>query len=117
MTAYQGKQLIEEISSRIDIVDLISEIVVLKKSGSGFLGLCPFHQEKSPSFNVNQQKQIFRCFGCGEGGNIFQFHMKYHNLDFKHALKELADRCGIEISHSDYKREETDKKEELKKNV
>lgn len=117
MTSYQGKQLIEEISSRIDIVDLISEIVVLKKSGSGFLGLCPFHQEKSPSFNVNQQKQIFRCFGCGEGGNIFQFHMKYHNLDFKHALKELADRCGIEISHSDYKREETDKKEELKKNV
>lgn len=117
MSSFQGKQLVEEIISRIDIVDLISENVVLKKSGSGFTGLCPFHQEKSPSFHVNNQKQIFRCFGCGEGGNIFQFYMKFYNLDFKNALKELADKCGVQIAYSEYNKEEADKKDEIKKTI
>ena len=117
MSSQQGKQLVEEIISRIDIVDLISENVVLKKSGSGFTGLCPFHQEKTPSFHVNGQKQIFRCFGCGEGGNIFQYYMRFHNLNFKNALTELANRCGVEIAHSEYNREDSDKKEEIKKNI
>lgn len=118
MSQLQGKQLIDEIASRIDIVDLISENVVLKKAGSNFMGLCPFHQEKSPSFNVNQQKQIFRCFGCGEGGDIFKYYMRFHNLDFKGALKELADKCGVEIGYSSsYSKQEVDKKEELKKTV
>lgn len=93
MNKEQNRVAIDEIISRIDIVDLISENVVLKKSGSGFQGLCPFHQEKSPSFSVNQQKQIFKCFGCGVGGNIFEYYKSYHHLSFFDTLKELAKRC------------------------
>lgn len=117
MTGLQGKQLTEEILSRIDIVDLISENVVLKKTGTNFSGLCPFHQEKTPSFSVSQIKQTFRCFGCGEGGNAITYYMKFHNLDFKGTIKELASRYGIEIAYSSYNKEETDKKEELKKTI
>ncbi|GIW21056.1 MAG: DNA primase [Candidatus Sericytochromatia bacterium] len=93
-----NSSIIDEIISKIDILDLISEHVVLRKSGSNYQGLCPFHQEKTPSFIVNQQKQIFRCFGCGVGGNIFEFYKNYYKVDFKEALQALALRIGIDIN-------------------
>ncbi|MEN6622607.1 MAG: DNA primase [Smithella sp.] len=86
---------IEEIKSRIDIVELASEYLTLKKAGRNYLGLCPFHQEKTPSFTVNREKQIFYCFGCGEGGNVITFLMKIANKTFPEALKELAEKTGV----------------------
>src|SRR3989338_3081404 len=87
----------EEIRSRISIVSFIGEKVPLKKSGRNFKGVCPFHHEKTPSFMVNEEKQIFHCFGCGEGGDIFSFVMKFDNLTFPEALRELAGRAGVEL--------------------
>ena len=89
--------LIEEIRDSSDIVDLISEVVLLKKRGKNHVGLCPFHSEKTPSFTVNPENQMFYCFGCGEGGNIYTFLMKYHGLNFIDAVKTLADRAGIQL--------------------
>ncbi|MEN6331109.1 MAG: DNA primase [Smithella sp.] len=86
---------IEEIKSRIDIVELVTQYVTLKKAGRNYLGLCPFHQEKSPSFTVNREKQIFYCFGCGEGGNAITFLMKIANKTFPEAIKELAEKTGV----------------------
>ena len=88
---------VAEVRARADIVEIIGEAVVLKRSGRNFTGLCPFHQERSPSFNVNPERQIFRCFGCGEGGDIFSFMMKAHHQTFPEALKSLADRYGIQL--------------------
>jgi len=88
---------LSEIKNTADIVDIISEEVVLKKAGRNFLGLCPFHSEKTPSFSVSPDKQIFYCFGCGTGGNIFSFLMKQHGLSFPEAAKNLAQRYGIEM--------------------
>jgi len=91
----------EEVKNRIrevtDIVRLIGEHVELKKAGASFLGLCPFHSEKTPSFSVNPARQFFHCFGCGESGDVFSFMMKFHRLSFPEALRELADRAGIEL--------------------
>ena len=89
--------IIEEIRGRSDIVDVISDYVKLTKKGSSHFGLCPFHNEKSPSFSVSGQKQMFYCFGCGEGGNVFSFIMKYENFSFLEAVKMLADRAGISL--------------------
>ncbi len=86
---------IEEIKSRVDIVELAAEYLTLKKAGRNYLGLCPFHQEKTPSFTVNREKQIFYCFGCGEGGNVITFLMKIANKTFPEAIKELAEKTGI----------------------
>lgn len=86
---------IEEIKNRIDIVDVVSEYLTLKKAGRNFVGLCPFHQEKTPSFTVNREKQIFYCFGCGEGGNVITFLMKIADKTFPEAIKDLADRTGV----------------------
>ena len=94
---YIPDDLVEEIRSRNDIVDIVSSRIKLQKKGSSYFGLCPFHNEKSPSFSVSPNKQMFYCFGCGEGGNVFSFLMKYDNLTFSEALKELADRAGIEL--------------------
>lgn len=94
---------IEQIKQRIDIVDLISQYVPLKKSGKNHKGLCPFHQEKTPSFMVNQELQIFKCFGCNEGGDIFSFIQKIEGYDFKQALEFLAEKAGVKLS--DYRRE------------
>lgn len=91
------KDVIEEIKYRSDIADIISDYVKLKPAGTNYKGLCPFHNEKTPSFHVNTSKQIFRCFGCGEGGDVISFVMKIENLDFMDAVRLLADRCGIEI--------------------
>lgn len=111
------KEVIEQIVSRLDIVDLISEYVVLKKAGATYTGLCPFHQEKTPSFRVNREKQIFKCFGCGAGGNSFEFYKKYHSLDFKDALREMANKTGVELDFKDYNKDEYNKKENLKKSI
>lgn len=90
-------ELINEIFSQNDIVDYVSQYVHLKKNGRDYTGLCPFHKEKSPSFHVNQEKQLFHCFGCGAGGNLVQFVMKSEGLDFVEALKLMADRAGIAL--------------------
>ncbi|HOU56883.1 MAG TPA: DNA primase [Smithellaceae bacterium] len=86
---------IEEIKSRADIVELASEYLTLKKAGRNYLGLCPFHQEKTPSFTVNREKQIFYCFGCGEGGNVITLLMKIANKSFPEAVKYLAEKTGV----------------------
>jgi DNA primase len=86
---------IEEIKNRVDIVDLVSEHLTLKKAGRNFIGLCPFHQEKTPSFTVNREKQIFYCFGCGEGGNVITFLMKIADKTFPEAIKDLAAKTGV----------------------
>jgi len=86
---------IEEIKSRVDIVELASEYLTLKKAGRNFIGLCPFHQEKTPSFTVNRDKQIFYCFGCGEGGNVITFLMKISDKTFPEAIKDLAEKTGV----------------------
>ena len=92
-----SEELIEEIRSSNDIVDVISQYVILKRSGRNFFGLCPFHKEKSPSFSVSPDKQIFHCFGCGVGGNVIHFVSKIENLDFRETLELLANRANIQL--------------------
>lgn len=92
-----SEELIEEVKNSNDIVDVISQYVNLKRSGRNFFGLCPFHKEKSPSFSVSPDKQIFHCFGCGAGGNVIHFISKIENADFKEAIGILANRAGIEL--------------------
>ncbi len=92
-----SEELIEEIRSSNDIVDVISKYITLKRSGRNFFGLCPFHKEKSPSFAVSPDKQIFHCFGCGAGGNVIHFISKIEGLDFKDTLELLANRVNIEL--------------------
>ena len=107
---------IEEIKSRIDIVELVAQYVTLKKAGRNYLGLCPFHQEKTPSFTVNREKQIFYCFGCGEGGNAVTFLMKIANKTFPEAIKELAEKTGVVLpSWQDSK--ESRQKNSLRENI
>ncbi|MEN3186959.1 MAG: DNA primase [Atribacterota bacterium] len=91
------EQYLEEIKSRIDLVEFISQYVDLKPAGRNFRGLCPFHEEKTPSFMVSREKGIFHCFGCGVGGNLFHFVMRMENLTFPEAVLFLADKCGVEI--------------------
>lgn len=91
------RDIIDEVKSRCDIVNVISQYISLKQSGSNFSGLCPFHSEKTGSFHVNQSKQIYKCFGCGEGGDVINFVMKIENLDFIEAVKLLAEKNGIEF--------------------
>ncbi len=93
--------LISEICAANDIIDYVSEYVSLKRSGRDYSGLCPFHNEKSPSFHVSRQKQLYHCFGCGASGNIIQFVMRTENLDFTDALKLLADKAGIALPEDD----------------
>ena len=91
------EELIEEIRMKNDIVDVISSYVKLQKKGSSYFGLCPFHNEKSPSFSVSRSKQMYFCFGCGVGGNVFTFIMEYENYNFVEALQFLAQRVGVEL--------------------
>ena len=97
--------LIEEIRMRNDIVDVISGYVKLQRKGSSYFGLCPFHNEKSPSFSVSPSKQMYYCFGCGAGGNVFTFLMEYENFTFVEALRMLADRAGVELPQIEYSKE------------
>ena len=94
---FYPEELVEEIRSRNDIVDVISSYVKLQKKGSTYFGLCPFHNEKTPSFSVTPSKQMYYCFGCVAGGNVITFLMEYENYTFKEALTWLADRAGIEL--------------------
>ena len=94
--------IIEEVRSRSDIVDVVSQYVKLKKQGNNYFGLCPFHNEKSPSFSVSSAKQMYYCFGCGAGGNVIGFVMQYENLPFGEAVQYLADRAGITLPKLDY---------------
>ncbi|MBN2567845.1 MAG: DNA primase [Deltaproteobacteria bacterium] len=97
MKGHIPREKIEEIKDRANIVDIISEYVTLKKAGRNFVGLCPFHREKAPSFTVNQEKQIFYCFGCQEGGNLFSFLMKINSMSFAEAVRHMAGKLGIRI--------------------
>ena len=94
-------ELIDEIRNKNDIVDVISQYVTLKRSGRNFFGLCPFHNEKSPSFSVSPDKQIFHCFGCGVGGNVFHFVQKIENINFIEALEQLANQAGVDLPSLD----------------
>ena len=102
---YYSDEIIEEVRSKNDIVDVISGYVKLKKQGSSYFGLCPFHSEKSPSFSVSRDKQMYYCFGCGAGGNVFTFIMEYENYSFVEALKFLAQRAGVELPQEEYSKE------------
>jgi len=94
---YIPDEKVLEVRNRTDIVEIISEAVRLKRTGKNYLGLCPFHSEKTPSFTVSPDKQIFHCFGCGEGGNVFSFLMKHAGLSFPEAVRQVARRYGIDI--------------------
>ena len=97
--------IIEEVRTRNDIVDVISGYVKLQRRGSSYFGLCPFHNEKSPSFSVSPGKQMYYCFGCGAGGNVYTFLMEYENYSFQEAVKALADRAGVRLPEIEYSRE------------
>ena len=100
MSQINSEGLIDEIKSRCNIVDVVGRTVSLKKTGANHKGLCPFHNEKSPSFVVSEDKQIFTCFGCGATGDVIEFTKKIHNLDFMDAARKLADELGIEIKET-----------------
>lgn len=106
------EHLVDEIRQRTDIVDLISESVPLKRSGKGYLGLCPFHPDKKPSMNVNSDLGIFKCFSCGKGGNVFIYVMNKFGLTFPEAIRLLADRAGIPLPEDEVKDPEAQKKHE-----
>ncbi|GAA0084570.1 DNA primase [Clostridium sp. CTA-7] len=108
-----SEEILEKIKEQNDIVDVISESVRLKRSGRNFSGLCPFHNEKSPSFSVSQDKQIYKCFGCGESGNVITFIMKNRNMPFVDAVKYLADRANIPIENDRGRISPTAKKREI----
>ncbi len=97
MAGFLPQHIIDEIRDRADIVDIISNYVPLKKSGQNHKALCPFHEEKTPSFNVSAAKQIYRCFGCGKGGNVFNFVMEFEKVPFPQAVEMIADRIGYKI--------------------
>lgn len=102
---YYPEELIEEVRQKSDIVDVISGYVSLQKKGSNYMCCCPFHGEKTPSFSVNRARQIYKCFGCGEGGNVLTFVMKYENCTFPEALKMLAEKAGVELPQAEYSEE------------
>ena len=94
--------LIEEVRSRNDIVDIIGENVRLTRAGNSYKGLCPFHNERTPSFHVDRSKQMYYCFGCHAGGNIFTFLREYNNMSFTEAMQYLADRAGVTLPKEEY---------------
>jgi DNA primase len=119
--AYYSEDLVEEVISQNDIVEVISEYVQLKKSGRNYMGLCPFHREKTPSFCVSMDKQIYKCFGCSEGGNVISFIMKLENLDFWDSVELLAQRAHIDLSRFEVRsfsnNTKLQKKEDLKETL
>ncbi len=102
---FYPEELVEEVRQKNDIVDVVSGYVKLQKKGGSFWGLCPFHNEKSPSFSVSGDKQMYHCFGCGEGGNVFTFLMKYENFTFPEAVRALADRAGVTLPREEQSEE------------
>ncbi len=109
------EELVTQIKDRLDIVDVVQERVILKKNGSHYWGLCPFHKEKTPSFSVNPNMGIYKCFGCGEGGDALTFIMKTQNKEFIEVVRELADRFGLEMPKNFHKSESKELKEEMLK--
>ena len=107
------KEIIEEIKARCDIASVIGDYIKIQPSGQNYKALCPFHVEKTPSFHISTAKQVYKCFGCGEGGDVINFVMKIENLDFMDAVRLLANRCGIDINFNID--EETKQKIELSK--
>ncbi|MGN0349447.1 MAG: DNA primase [Roseburia sp.] len=103
---YYSDDIIEEVRSRNDVVDVISQYVRLQKKGSNYVGLCPFHNEKTGSFSVSPNKQMYYCFGCGAGGNVFTFLMEYENFTFQEAMETLAERSGVELPKQEYSTEQ-----------
>lgn len=95
--AYYSEELAEDIISTLDIVEVINEYVPLKRRGANYIGLCPFHKEKTPSFTVSKDKQIFKCFGCGQGGNVIHFVSKLDNLDYRETLETLAEKANLDL--------------------
>lgn len=110
---YYSDEVIEEVRSRTDIVGYISSYINLKKQGANYVGLCPFHNEKTPSFSVSPSKQMYYCFGCGAGGSVFTFAMEYDNLTFPEAVNMLAKRCGMALPDAD-ESEEAKKQQNLR---
>lgn len=110
---YYSQEIIDEIRARTDIVSVVSEYVKLRKTGKNYVGLCPFHQEKTPSFTVDPEKQFFYCFGCGAGGNIFTFLMKMENMGFPEAVEKLAALAGVKLPEPALSFAEKKKKAEL----
>lgn len=106
---YYPDEIVEEVRSKSDIVDVVSSYVKIQKKGASYFGLCPFHNEKSPSFSVSGTKQMFYCFGCGAGGNVFTFLMKYENYTFSEAIKILADKAGVAIPEGEFSKESREK--------
>lgn len=106
---YYSENIIEEVRSRNDIVDVIGSYVTLKKRGNSYMACCPFHHEKTPSFHVNRDKQMYHCFGCGVGGNVLTFVMEYENYSFPEAVKMLAERAGVVLPEQDYSKEQRQK--------
>ena len=90
---------IEEVRTSASVVDVVSEFVQLRKRGKNYIGLCPFHNEKTPSFTVSEEKQIFHCFGCHTGGNVFKFLMEFQKISFVESVQQLADQLGITIDY------------------
>ncbi len=108
MANFYPDELISEVVNANDIISLVSSYVQLKKSGSGYMGCCPFHREKTPSFHVSQDKQLYHCFGCGAGGSVIQFVMSAENLDFPDAVRFLAERAGISLPELGQSKDEAD---------
>lgn len=108
---FYSEDIIEQVRTENDIVEVIGDYVKLQKKGSSYFGLCPFHNEKSPSFSVSPNKQMYYCFGCGEGGNVISFLMKYENYTFIEAMEVLADRAGIELPKMEYSKEAKQEKD------
>ena len=98
---YYPDDLIEEVRSRNDIVDVISSYVNLQKKGNSYSACCPFHHEKTPSFHVSRDKQMYHCFGCGAGGNVYTFLMEHENMTFPEAVEALAERSGVKLPEQD----------------
>lgn len=113
---YYSEEIIEEVRQRNDIVSVISSYVRLQKKGGSYMGLCPFHSEKTPSFSVSGSRQMYHCFGCGVGGNVFTFLMEYENFSFIEAVQHLAERGGVklpEVSYSEEGRRQADLRSQL----
>ena len=105
MSGYIPDEKIEEVRSRADIREIVSEFVTLQKRGKSYTGLCPFHGEKTPSFTVNVERQIFHCFGCGEGGNVLKFLMKINNMSFPEAVRFLAAKVGVDLPEREFRKQ------------
>ena len=113
---FYSQELLEQVRSSNDIVDVISRYIPLKQKGSSYFGLCPFHNEDTPSFSVSRDKQLYYCFGCGAAGNVISFIMQIEGCDFVEAVKKLADMANITLPEAEYT-PEVAQEEQTRKNI